>query len=331
MKIFLTGHSSTGKEMNRNDFLNLMESNSSIDSRVIADIGEIVAIFPYFQSSHLLLLKSLKQNDDVRFGNQLRLSSLHIADREVLYHYLYSQDIREENQDAGDVEQQPGIEEQQPGIKELQPVEAEPEKDEPDRLAADVTSFHDLNQTVIESANSEELINQFEKESIRETSDDNPGTREEIYSGAIYPGEENDEADEDPKIISEAGPMEKTELLELDLEIKNMYDGLPESGEELPPPEKAVNMSPADLIDRFIIANPRIEPMRERKEVPQEDRSIPGFEEGMFVTETLARIYISQGYYSKAIEIFEKLSLKYPEKSSYFATQIEKVKELLKK
>jgi hypothetical protein len=50
--------------------------------------------------------------------------------------------------------------------------------------------------------------------------------------------------------------------------------------------------------------------------------------ENGFMTETLANIYIKQGYYEKAIEAYTKLSLKYPKKNSYFANQIKKVKEL---
>ena len=88
----------------------------------------------------------------------------------------------------------------------------------------------------------------------------------------------------------------------------------------------------SDLIDKFIIANPRIEPIREKSDQPSEEISQAFIEEeGGFVTETLAKIYISQEYYSKAIDIYEKLSLKFPEKSSYFASQIEKVKEYIKK
>ncbi|MBP5259544.1 MAG: hypothetical protein J6Z12_02775 [Paludibacteraceae bacterium] len=48
------------------------------------------------------------------------------------------------------------------------------------------------------------------------------------------------------------------------------------------------------------------------------------------LTETLANIYIRQKRYEKAIGIFEKLNLKYPEKSTYFASRIKEIEELIK-
>ncbi len=53
--------------------------------------------------------------------------------------------------------------------------------------------------------------------------------------------------------------------------------------------------------------------------VPQED----GFD---LVSETLAGIYVEQGYPERAIEIYNALSLQSPEKSAYFASLVEKLK-----
>ena len=51
--------------------------------------------------------------------------------------------------------------------------------------------------------------------------------------------------------------------------------------------------------------------------------------EEAFFTETLARIYIKQGRYSKALEIIQRLSLIYPKKNAYFADQIRFLQKLI--
>ena len=64
------------------------------------------------------------------------------------------------------------------------------------------------------------------------------------------------------------------------------------------------------------------------------DRDISGtvagnatdFDSMDFVTETLAAIYADQGYYDKAIEVYAKLILLYPEKSAYFASLVNEIK-----
>lgn len=84
------------------------------------------------------------------------------------------------------------------------------------------------------------------------------------------------------------------------------------------------------LIDKFLEAQPKMPAAKASGgdyAVNDEDQNKDDHED--FVTETLASIYAQQGYYKKAIQIFEKLSLKNPEKSIYFAAQIEKIKNLM--
>lgn len=53
-----------------------------------------------------------------------------------------------------------------------------------------------------------------------------------------------------------------------------------------------------------------------------------GMPEEGFCTETLARIYLEQGYPQEAIDIYSRLSLRYPEKSVYFAALINEINKI---
>jgi len=66
--------------------------------------------------------------------------------------------------------------------------------------------------------------------------------------------------------------------------------------------------------------------------VPKKDGKIdvfhlPSDDQGKFVTETLAEIYLKQALWDKAINAYEVLSLKYPEKSGFFADRIREIKK----
>ncbi len=83
------------------------------------------------------------------------------------------------------------------------------------------------------------------------------------------------------------------------------------------------------IIDNFIRKNPKISKIS--KDSDKKATRITEQEDAYLMTETLAKVYLEQKKYENAIKAYEILSLKYPEKSSFFADQIKRIRILQNK
>ena len=86
------------------------------------------------------------------------------------------------------------------------------------------------------------------------------------------------------------------------------------------------SLSKNEIIDKFIAENPQISRPKKEFYDPFMVAQASVVDQENIISETLATIYLNQGYIEKAISIYQKLSLKNPEKSVYFAELIEKAK-----
>ena len=157
----------------------------------------------------------------------------------------------------------------------------------------------------------------------------------------------SEEAHQEADIIIEqhapyAGQVPAGDLLELDEEAEeSMEEAMEEAPFEIdtdPEPEEESEMEEEKpkqednrnntLIRSFILDEPGV--IRADKQTSLKgDASLSSIKEhDGFITDTLAKIYVKQGLLAKAIYAYEKLSLKYPEKSAYFAAQIEKIRNI---
>ena len=82
-----------------------------------------------------------------------------------------------------------------------------------------------------------------------------------------------------------------------------------------------------ELIDKFIASKPKIVPT-EKTKTPIGLTESTKFDEKELMTETLAKVYLEQKKYKKAIQAYKILSLKYPEKSGFFADRIKAVQKI---
>ena len=94
-----------------------------------------------------------------------------------------------------------------------------------------------------------------------------------------------------------------------------------------------VFVKPHQNFDQKLTMLEWIEKIEEKKEKPTffsatETAKKSLSENDDFITETLAKIYKEQGHFDKAIDAFEKLILKFPEKNTLFASQISDIKKI---
>jgi hypothetical protein len=124
-------------------------------------------------------------------------------------------------------------------------------------------------------------------------------------SNNAYP----DHEEEDPKVIK---------------------DFLNKLEKENPPPKKKLKKEEQEkLIEKFIQTDPQMKNVRPSEERPEKkDLSLPSVKfRDDIISENLANIMVKQGKHEKAIDIYKKLIWKFPQKKTYFATQIEALKK----
>ena len=263
--------------MNRNDFNRFITGGAFPGPGDLDGIRELTDMFPWFHAAHLVLLRGLKENADIRFDSQLKSSALSVSDREVLYHYLFMQPaveteavVREETEAEPEVEVK---DEAEPVVEVKNEIEAEPVVDVKDEIEAEpVVEVQEEIEAAVEAAvESEEEekpsvsvaveTEEEEKPSVSVAEEPVIRSREELVAEIeARLGELASLADRvleldhsespvnevykaaEPSVITEPAPEE--ELLEF----------IPDS--EPPVPEPVPQLSPADLIDRFIIDKP---------------------------------------------------------------------------
>ena len=135
-----------------------------------------------------------------------------------------------------------------------------------------------------------------------------------------------------PKKTKAKPSTKKNTAAKSDIESRSFLDWLDHTNEDEKTPikEPSETQDKWEIIDAFIDTNPKIStPDKKASEEKSVDFAAQQqFVEEELMTETLAKILVKQNKYTKALQAYKILSLKYPEKNSFFANQIDQIKRL---
>ncbi|MEO8236058.1 MAG: tetratricopeptide repeat protein [Flavobacterium sp.] len=276
--------------MNVTEYTYLINKPDAVNDRQIIALEQILYDFPYFQSARSLHLKGLYKQDSFKYNSELKNTAAFTTDRSILFDLITSENFT-------------GI---QKGYFE-----------EKEAQILDITV---VDSTIIEIVGIETTeVSKLEKSIISSIIESNQDIKEEIILEEIekITVEEKLEIGK-PLTFNNSETHSFQEWLQL-AKIK------PIVREENIIEENNLS-SKLDIIDKFIEANPKISPVKKDDLAPV--IAIKTEDNSYLMTETLAKVYLEQKKYSKAIQAYEILILKYPEKITFFADRISDIKML---
>ena len=289
--------------MNVSDFIVLLQnSNTILSPRQTRELETILEEYPYFQAARALHLKGLKNLDSYKYNAALKLTAAHTTDREILFEYITSNTFHQ-NHIANTI------------------IGRETELIEKETISEEVTPNPDA--AIILGASDESPLPQ------------NIEQAEKILDPALF-----DDSDQQPEVSeTKQGLEEQLEIgkpLEFNNNEKYSFSKWLQLTQKTPVQRTSSSTKKSldkkqkfELLDKFIEGNPKIVPKKET-EIKIDIKDSIKMDRTELMTETLARVYLEQKKYKKAIQAYKILRLKYPEKSRFFADRINAVKKLQK-
>jgi hypothetical protein len=331
--------------MNKNQFIEHVKDPETLGKDTILPLMDLAAQFPYCSMIQVLLAMNLIKENHILFESQLKLSSCITFDRNLLrLHIARAGDLREksplpdEYKEVKPVKQETMVPDDHAEAASVTPeiehapvetpaaanVEEEPvAKDEP------------KHEVIFERA---EVVTENQPENLDEVAEDFPEAAEQtgLASHEVHetdethsiPGKHSSISDEDITVEEDILDFRqgRQTIEELKRIVEERIQQIEREKRGLPP-LTTVPVSKTEIIEQFIRNNPSITRPKAEFYNPVIHAQQSIVDQENIVSETLARIYFNQGHFDKAIIVYEKLSLKYPEKSSYFAALIQEAKK----
>ena len=286
--------------MNTYEFTYLLNKPKAIKEKHVLGLEKIVHEFPFFQSARALLLKGFYNQESFHYNPALRKTAAFTTDRSVLFDFITSGNFAPV--------QKLFIEEKEAFINDIIVNDLEFVIVEVPKVITIETST--LEQSIVNSIK--------EAEGIEAIS--NPEETITTVSEKLNIGKPLDFSKDEKHSFQEWLQLANFNPIEREKEEQK------EDIESRTLQTDPIKEKKTALIDRFIENNPKISPV---KDAPKIVHIIEQSQDNSYLmTETLAKVYLEQKKYQRAIQAYEILILKYPEKSTFFANRISDIKVL---